>query len=219
MEHDDKALPINIRTLGARASGCHAYAKALHYKELEFISDPSANTIESLIHINNKLQQPDAAIGILKYAQQNHDLELKESWYEKLERWEDALAAYERKQEDDPSSFEITLGRMKCLYALCEWGALSQLSQERWGRASEEMRRDIAIPAAWAAWGTNQWELMNDYIAVMNPDSPDPSFFRAILSLHRNKFAEAACHITATRDKLYGELNTVISESYSRAYR
>ncbi|RKP27125.1 armadillo-type protein [Syncephalis pseudoplumigaleata] len=218
MEHDDKALPINIRTLGARASGCHAYAKALHYKELEFISDPSANTIESLIHINNKLQQPDAAIGILKYAQQHHDLELKESWYEKLERWEDALAAYERKQEDDPSSFEITLGRMKCLYALCEWGALSQLSQERWGRASEEMRRDIAIPAAWAAWGTNQWDLMNDYIAVMNPDSPDPSFFRAILSLHRNKFIEAEHHITETRDRLYGELNTVISESYSRAY-
>jgi FKBP12-rapamycin complex-associated protein len=87
MEHDEKALPIDIRTLGIYASKCHAYAKALHYKELEFISEPVTNTIEALISINNQLQQPDSAIGILTYAQQNHDVELKESWYEKLQRW------------------------------------------------------------------------------------------------------------------------------------
>ena len=33
MEHDDKALPIDIRTLGKYAGRCHAFAKALHYKE------------------------------------------------------------------------------------------------------------------------------------------------------------------------------------------
>ncbi|KAK1018238.1 phosphatidylinositol kinase- protein kinase tor1, partial [Friedmanniomyces endolithicus] len=36
MEHDDQALPIDIRTLGMYAAKCHAFAKALHWKELEF---------------------------------------------------------------------------------------------------------------------------------------------------------------------------------------
>ena len=32
MEHDDKRLPLDTRTLGALAEKCHAFAKALHYK-------------------------------------------------------------------------------------------------------------------------------------------------------------------------------------------
>jgi FKBP12-rapamycin complex-associated protein len=219
MEHDDKALPINIRTLGAHAIRCHAYAKALHYKELEFISEPSTNTIEALISINNQLQQPDAAVGILKYAQQHHDLELKETWYERLQRWEDALAAYERKQQEDPSSFEITLGRMRCLQALGEWEMLSALAQERWPRANASMRSAIAPLAAAAAWGTGQWELMNEYIAAMKQSSPDRTFFCAVLALYRNKFSVAEEYIAKTRDLLDTELTALVSESYSRAYR
>ena len=38
MEHDDKALPMDIHQLSALAAKCHAYAKALHYKELESAS-------------------------------------------------------------------------------------------------------------------------------------------------------------------------------------
>lgn len=36
MEQDEKPLPIDIKTLGQLAEKCHAYAKALHYKEIEF---------------------------------------------------------------------------------------------------------------------------------------------------------------------------------------
>lgn len=36
MEHDEKALPIDVRVLGALASRVGAYAKALHYKEMEY---------------------------------------------------------------------------------------------------------------------------------------------------------------------------------------
>lgn len=48
---------------------CRAYAKALHYKEEEFQRDKSNNehVIESLISINNKLQQKEAAEGLLQY--------------------------------------------------------------------------------------------------------------------------------------------------------
>ncbi|ORX99768.1 PtdIns-3-kinase tor2 [Basidiobolus meristosporus CBS 931.73] len=218
MEHDDKPLPIDIRTLGAFAAKCHAYAKALHYKELEFISEPSTETTEALISINNQLQQPDAAVGILTFAQRNHDLGLKESWYEKLQRWEDALAAYEKKQLEDPNSFDITMGRMRCLHALGEWEALSQLAQEKWTYAGEDMRRAIAPLAAAAAWGLGQWEIMDDFIAVMKSESPDRAFFRAILALHRNQFQQADQFINTTRDLLDTELTALVGESYSRAY-
>lgn len=42
---------------------CRAYAKALHYKEEEFHKGPSSQVLESLISINNKLQQKEAAAG------------------------------------------------------------------------------------------------------------------------------------------------------------
>jgi len=105
MEHDEKPLPIDIKTLGALAEKCHAYAKALHYKEAEFHSSP-ATTIEALISINNQLQQPEAAVGILVYAQQHHstNIHIKESWYEKLQRWEDALQSYDRKAEREAAA-------------------------------------------------------------------------------------------------------------------
>lgn len=160
MEHDDKALPIEIQTLGIYAAKCHAYAKALHYKELEFISEPLTDTIEALISINNQLQQPDSAVGILTYAQQIHDVQLKESWYEKLQRWDDGLTAYEKKQQEDPSSVEATAGRMRCLHNLGEWESLSVLAQEKWSISSEDVKTMMASMAAAAAWGLGQWEMM-----------------------------------------------------------
>ncbi|KAI6880592.1 TOR1 phosphatidylinositol 3-kinase, partial [Hortaea werneckii] len=54
MEHDDKALPIDVRTLGMYAGKCHAFAKALHYKELEFNAEQNASAVEALISINNQ---------------------------------------------------------------------------------------------------------------------------------------------------------------------
>ena len=80
-------------------------AKALHYKETEFYSKPS-DCIESLIVIYNQLDSPDAAVGILKYAQHNleADVGIKSinALHEKLGRWEHALDLYETKLEDKP---------------------------------------------------------------------------------------------------------------------
>ncbi|KAH3683007.1 hypothetical protein WICPIJ_006011 [Wickerhamomyces pijperi] len=215
MEHDDKPLPIHISTLGQYAQRCHAYAKALHYKELEFSQEPSTPTIEALISINNQLQQSDAATGILKHAQQHHNLQLKESWYEKLQRWEDALRAYNSRGDD---SIETTMGKMRCLHALGEWDQLASLAQDKWVNSSTEIKRTVAPLAAAAAWGLGQWDRMDTYINVMKPESPDRAFFNAILSLHRSNFGEAADHIIKARDLLVTEITALVSESYSRAY-
>ncbi|KAF2145019.1 uncharacterized protein K452DRAFT_221441 [Aplosporella prunicola CBS 121167] len=218
MEHDDKALPIDVRTLGMYAARCHAYAKALHYKELEFNAEQNARAVEALISINNQLQQTDAAFGILRKAQNYQDVELKETWFEKLEKWEEALKSYQRREKDEPDSFEITMGKMKCLHALGEWDVLSTLAQDKWVHAPQEYRRTIAPLAAAAAWGLGQWELMDNYLSVMKSSSPDWSFFGAILAIHRNQFEEAQKHISKARDGLDTQLSAVFGESYQRAY-
>lgn len=218
MEHDDKALPIDIRTLGKYAAKCHAFAKALHYKELEFEQDQNSGAVEALISINNQLQQSDAAIGILRKAQAYRDVELKETWFEKLQRWEEALAAYNRRERVEPDSIDVTVGKMRCLHALGEWRALSDLAQEKWNLASNEHRKAIAPLAAAAAWGRGQWELMDSYLSVMKDASPDRSFFGAILSLHRNQFEDAAVFIERARAGLDTELSALVGESYNRAY-
>ncbi|KAF4546613.1 Phosphatidylinositol 3-kinase tor2 protein [Lasiodiplodia theobromae] len=198
MEHDDKALPIDVRTLGMYAARCHAYAKALHYKELEFNAEQNARAVEALISINNQLQQTDAAFGILRKAQNYQDVELKETWFEKLEKWEEALKSYQRREKDEPDSFEITM--------------------DKWIHAPQEYRRSIAPLAAAAAWGLGQWELMDQYLSVMKSSSPDWSYYGAILAIHRNQFEEAQKHITKTRDGLDTQLSAVFGESYQRAY-
>ena len=218
MEHDDKALPIDIRILGLYAARCHAFAKALHYKELEFEEEKTPGTVEALIYINNQLQQSDAAVGILRNAQKYKDFELKETWFEKLERWDEALLAYERREKDDPTSFEITMGKMRCLHALGEWDLLSNMAEVKWNLASIEHKRAIAPLAAAAAWGLGQWELMDNYLDSMKSQSPDRSFFGAILSIHRNQFERASDHIEKAREGLDTELSALLGESYNRAY-
>ncbi|KAI9833190.1 MAG: hypothetical protein M1819_003813 [Sarea resinae] len=218
MEHDEKALPIDIRTLGMYAAKCHAFAKALHYKELEFLQDQNSSAVEALISINNQLQQSDAAIGILRKARNYRDVDLKETWFEKLQRWEEALQAYQRREVEEPGSFEVTMGKMRCLHALGEWDVLSTLAQDKWIQSSTEHKRAIAPLAAAAAWGLGQWELMDNYLNVMKPHSPDRSFFGAILALHRNQFDEAALHIERAREGLDTELSALLGESYNRAY-
>lgn len=218
MEHDDKALHIDIRLLGMYAGKCHAFAKALHYKELEFEEKKTPGTVEALIYINNQLQQTDAAVGILRNAQKYRDIELKETWFEKLERWDEALGAYNRREEEGMESFETTMGRMRCLHALGEWDLLSNLAQQKWGLASIDQKRAIAPLAAASAWGLGEWELMDNYLGSMKVQSPDRSFFGAILALHRNQFDRATVHIEKAREALDTELSALLGESYNRAY-
>lgn len=69
MEHCERGpLPLEISVLAERAIKIRAFAKALHYKEQEFLKLPTQEILESLISINNKLQQHEAAQGVLDYA-------------------------------------------------------------------------------------------------------------------------------------------------------
>ena len=219
MEHEEKPLPIEDQTLGEYAMKFHAYAKALHYKELEFFSKTSPAIIESLISINSKLQQPDAAWGTLLIARKQHGMRKHEEWYERLGRWEEALETYEKRYKVDPGAHDIVIGRMRCLHALGEWDQLAQQVKGHWSTANVEDRREIAPVAAAAAWALNDWESMEDYISTMKSDSADQPFYRAILAVHQNQFPKAMTQIMKARDLLGPELTLLVGESYGRSYK
>ncbi|XP_017970870.1 PREDICTED: serine/threonine-protein kinase TOR [Theobroma cacao] len=245
MEHDERPLPIDIRLLGALAEKCRAFAKALHYKEMEFEGARSkkmdANpvaVVEALIHINNQLHQHEAAVGILTYAQQHLDVQLKESWYEKLQRWDDALKAYTAKATQASSPhlvLEATLGRMRCLAALARWEELNNLCKEYWTPAEPSARLEMAPMAANAAWNMGEWDQMAEYVsrlddgdetklrglgntAASGDGSSNGTFFRAVLLVRRGKYDEAREYVERARKCLATELAALVLESYERAY-
>lgn len=245
MEHDEKPLPIDIRLLGALAEKCRAFAKALHYKEMEFEgaqtkkmeANPVA-VVESLIHINNQLHQHEAAVGILTYAQKHLGVQLKESWYEKLQRWEQALYAYTSKASLASSPhlvLEATLGRMRCLAALARWEELSNLCKEFWTPAEPAARLEMAPMAASAAWNMGEWDQMAEYVSRLDDGdetklrmlgntsgsgdgSSNGAFFRAVLLVRRGKYDEAQEFVERARKCLATELAALVLESYDRAY-
>ncbi|XP_071445181.1 serine/threonine-protein kinase mTOR [Hetaerina americana] len=221
MEHCDKGpLPLNPHLLGEWAMNCRAYAKALHYKEDEFHKGPNSQVIESLISINNKLQQKEAAAGLLEYVM-NHggsELKVQERWYEKLHDWEKALHSYEERLQESSAEIEIALGQMRCLEALGEWGQLHDVASKYWGHFEEEGRHRMSRMAAAAAWGLGQWESMEKYIGCIPRDTQDGAFYRAVLAVHKGEFAVAQQLIDSARDLLDMELTAMAGESYQRAY-
>ena len=48
-------------------------------------------------------------------------VELQETWLEKLQRWEEALEAYELRQLEHPEDAQCKLDRMRCLDSLGDW--------------------------------------------------------------------------------------------------
>ncbi|KAJ7180725.1 phosphatidylinositol 3-kinase [Mycena filopes] len=218
MEHQEKPLPIEHVTLGDHALRNGAYAKALHYKELQYFADASPATIEALISINTRLQQHDAAWGTLVNARENYDIQEHEEWYEKLGRWQEALVAYDKKAREYPPSMETEIGRMKCLHALGEWDQLAIQVERCWGDADAAHRIEISPMAAAAAWSLADWDSMDAYIGTMKPDSPDRHFYKAIIAVHHNNFPRALFHIAKTRDLLHPELTSFVGDGYGRTY-
>lgn len=245
MEHDERPLPIDIRLLGALAEKCRAFAKALHYKEMEFEgalsnmkdANPVA-VVEALIHINNQLHQHEAAVGILTYAQQHLGVQLKESWYEKLQRWDDALRAYNAKASQASSphlGLDATLGRMRCLAALARWEELNNLCKEYWTPAEPAARLEMAPMAANAAWNMGEWDQMAEYVSRLDDGdetklrvlgnsassgdgSSNGTFYRAVLLVRRGKYDEAREYVERARKCLATDLAALVLESYERAY-
>ncbi|CEM08834.1 unnamed protein product [Vitrella brassicaformis CCMP3155] len=225
MEHQGSPLPLDYALLGGLAEKSHAYAKALHYKEREAKTAREA-CVEALISLNNQLGQREAATGVLVYAQKHLNVTLKESWYEKLHRWEDALEAYEIRQLDDRTNLEWTRSRMRCLHALGEWDRLSELSRKVWdsnhpGLRDPLRRHEVAYLAAAAEFNLRKWDKMNDWVAALEATPShtyEGCFYSALLAIHQEDYRLATRLITKSREILDPELTALVGESYERAY-
>jgi FKBP12-rapamycin complex-associated protein len=223
MEHCEEAtgrLPLSSELLGECAMSCRAYAKALHYKEEDFHRGPTSSNLEALISINNKLQQPDAAAGVLVFAKQQitGDFKVQEKWYESLHDWEAAYKAYTERQKQRPDDISLTLGKMRCLHAMGEWTRLYEIACESWGLGDDATRQKMSVMASAAAWGLGQWESMEEYVGSIPQNTMEGSFYQALLHIHQKEFHDAQKCIDMSRDILVTELTTLATESYSRAY-
>lgn len=221
MDHCDKGpLPLETQLLAECAIKCRAFAKALHYKEDEFHRGPTTEVLESLISINNKLGQPEAAAGVLEYAMKHsaNNFKIKERWYEKLHDWENALKAYNQRRETNPDDVQLVMGEMRCLEVLGEWSRLYNLAEEVWPKIGEEEKQKMARIAASAAWGMGNWNAMEEYAKFIKSDTTDSSFYKAVLAVHREQYSVAQKLIDKARDLIDTDLTAMVSESYNRAY-
>lgn len=218
MEHDMNPLPIPATITGEYAQKCNAFAKALHYKETEFIENEKPCIIESLIDINNQLHQPDASIGILKYAQQHYNLQLKETWYEKLQRWDDALQAYTDREKNGEDTPEVLMGKMRSLYALGNWSEIADLANDKWNTVPLHIQEKLSPIAAGSSWALHNWDDIEKYCSILQDNSIDKEFFSTVMCLHHNNFEEAEQHADNVNSLLVGEMSALINESYSRIY-
>ena len=229
MEHDedvvlqmskDYVLPLDIRILGNLAISSNAYAKALHYKEMEYETTPDT-CIEKLIQINNQLHLSDAAVGVLRYSQKYHGdvTEVKDELYEKLGRWEEALEAYERKQLNLPLQTELTMGRIRCLSALGESEMVLRVIKLAEDKLEDSGQGEVvASYAAKAAYDLGDWSDLEHYVNKTASSSPAIIFYQAALLIHQGQFDQAEKLIAETRLMIGRTLAPIVSEGYTRVY-
>ena len=118
--------------------------------------------------------------------------------YEKLQRWPDALAAYERKlaavRPDSEAHMEAVLGKCRCLAALAQWEALFGVCRESWARGTPLLRQNMAPIAAHAAWQLGDWQAMRQYsdVVAQLPANSEGPFLLAVLDVKNGEYASAA---------------------------
>lgn len=222
LEHIDQGpLMFDATVLGERALKCRAYAKALHYKEKEFSKAPTTEVLGALITINNKLQQSQAAYGVLRYAIKSskiNDIEVKEKWFEKLNNWESAYIAHKLKYEQNNNDYEAIVGQMRCLEVLSEWDKLYQLAKDTFPKQDEHNKQRMARMAVNATWNLNKWDEMQEFTNHISRDSSDSAFYQAVIKVHQNEFGTAQFLIDKARQLIDTELTSLVGESYNRAY-
>ncbi|KRX06464.1 Rapamycin-binding domain [Pseudocohnilembus persalinus] len=222
MQHDKEGLQIDNSTLGDLAERCEAYAKALYYREHEF-ETASEKTIESLISLYTNLGQKEAASGLLTYAKKNLKIDLKMSWYERLQNWEKALDDYRIEQLKDPQNDNF-IPRMRCLNALSNWENLlnqcepyilnnAQIPEEKLGQ-----QKEIVHLAANAAMNLGSWDKLEKCVKQLPNENTDKEFWQAAVCINQKKYFEAREYIKRSITKLDSKVSGLLLESYNRAY-
>ena len=227
MERDGQPLPIDLAKLGLMAENVHAYAKALHYKEQEFLISLQSS-LDGLIglhksSISQRRRWAHSAGEVARAGDPGQGKLARE-----VAAWDEALEAYELKalnlraansesSSSEASQLDVLMGRMRCLRALGEWDRLSSIATSSfYSHEAASHRREVAPMAAQAAWMRGRFTEMRPFLNEMEEGRFDTEFLRAVLSVHSREYELAeAC----MRRFLDAELAALVGESYDRAYR
>ncbi|KAL7715888.1 Serine/threonine-protein kinase TOR [Entamoeba marina] len=218
-----EGIKVPIRSLGDYSKRCNAYAKALHYKETEFLENASLTLVEELIALNNQLQNYDAAAGLIEYTRQikqtqQPDAELNQTWYEKLGRWQQALDIYEKKLTDDSNNPDLLLGKLNCLHELGDWEALDTTAKAVWAIGSKQTLTKARPLVAAASWYLEEWKQFGKIVGEMEENNFDSYFYRTINCIHTGSYDKAFELIQQQRIMLDAELTALVGECYERSY-
>jgi FKBP12-rapamycin complex-associated protein len=103
------------------------------------------------------------------------------------------------------------LGRMRCLHDLGNWDQLSKLAAEVWViKDSVSIRTEIASLALSAALNVLRFDLMDRFIDGLPEHTLDGSFYRALISVHKDRFSESKKFIMQSRELAATELTALI---------
>ncbi|KAJ2549728.1 phosphatidylinositol kinase- protein kinase tor1, partial [Coemansia sp. RSA 1933] len=219
MERDEKQIPIDLKLLGEYADRCHALAKELHYKEAEWTLEKNYETIEKLIELNQNLDLHDSAIGMLNNVRRDQpDIEESVEWYLKLQRWDEALAIYQRQEAENGPSYKNLTGQMQCLFEMSDWETLVPMFERIWRGTDHKLQQASANIGMNMSWAMGDIDRMDYYLSTLPNMSKDKSFCRALLAVYSNKFDEANEYIEEARNEMESDLVSHITESYSRGY-
>ena len=217
-EHDRGGVQLEISELGELAEKSQAFAKALYYREQEFEDNPR-KAINSLISLYSLLGHSDAAHGMLVYAIDQLKMEPKMSWYVNLQRWEEALKAFEDHpvKENNPG---MLIDKIKCLYNLSEWELVLADTEKLFSENSQsddEKLKSVAYMAADASLHLNEWKKFENYVEKTE-STDDKSYLNSLLYLKQGKYDEARYFINKAKSVLDTKVMGLLLESYNRAY-
>jgi serine/threonine-protein kinase mTOR len=208
-----------IGKLADCAERTDAYAKALHYREMEFLyktsekdnKEKERKIAESLIKSFQKLGEQEAAEGVLEFAKSN-DISVNAEWFEKLNRWEEAKKRY-ADGNDNPYD---QLGYMRCLEALGEWDELCSKTYE-FDEEIEDQKIESVKLGTTAAWHLGNWDEFQRLHSIIPVNTFDGAFYRAVHSVQHSRYEEARKWTMEARKDLETSL-TMQDKNYSRVY-
>uniref|UniRef100_A0A7S1TEY1 Serine/threonine-protein kinase TOR n=1 Tax=Compsopogon caeruleus TaxID=31354 RepID=A0A7S1TEY1_9RHOD len=226
MEHDEKPLPIDLRLLAAVSLRCGALAKALHYKEVEYSRNAVAAVSgdDGLISIYDALGHRESAVGTLVVTERSYGLHRREQWLTKLQKWDEALIAYEAAlelEQDARIRWEYRKGQIRCLNELGEWRKMDLICQDEWTTHNDNRiaRVELAcVGAVDVVLNRGRWDQFLERVQYLSSETFDGAVLRAISFIHGNRFDKAQNLVEEARRILDTGLAARAAEGYPRAY-
>ena len=159
---------MDFSKLGNIALKCKAYAKAIYYKENDFINKNDYDIFEQLIELYYKVKLPESAIGLLKlFKKQNKNSIYKNEyiWYIKLHQYKEGLDCIEEILKNENLINEdkkdiIIKDKIICLEGLCDWEELLKISNN-----CDSIKDDIDMNfiMAKASLNLSNWDDLQKY--------------------------------------------------------